>query len=79
VRFEVCLVDMEDGFLQMGKQTMGFPAQALQCRADNKMYRIQVLKRVHLWTLNSVLLCIGLFVSTCKPVFCACWRCLDVL
>lgn len=26
---------------QMGKQTMGFPAQALQCRADNKMYRIQ--------------------------------------
>jgi hypothetical protein len=37
-----CLVDVEDGFLQMGKQTMGFPAQALQCRADNKMYRIQV-------------------------------------
>ncbi|KAG0595859.1 hypothetical protein M758_UG204100 [Ceratodon purpureus] len=26
---------------QMGKQTMGFPAQALQWRADNKMYRIQ--------------------------------------
>lgn len=22
---------------------MGFPAQALQCRADNKMYRIQVI------------------------------------
>jgi DNA-directed RNA polymerase I subunit RPA2 len=27
---------------QMGKQTMGFPAQALAHRSDNKMYRIQV-------------------------------------
>ncbi|CAK9217456.1 unnamed protein product [Sphagnum troendelagicum] len=26
---------------QMGKQTMGFPAQALAHRSDNKMYRIQ--------------------------------------
>lgn len=39
-----CPIDVEDGFVQMGKQTMGFPAQALQHRADNKMYRIQVLE-----------------------------------
>ena len=28
--------------VQMGKQTMGTPAQALKHRSDNKLYRIQV-------------------------------------
>ena len=29
--------------IQMGKQTMGTPCQALKYRSDNKLYRIQVL------------------------------------
>ena len=28
--------------IQMGKQTMGTPCQALKYRSDNKLYRIQV-------------------------------------
>lgn len=34
---------------------MGFPAQALQCRADNKMYRIQVREHVDLGALNHLI------------------------
>lgn len=28
--------------VQMGKQTMGFSSQALNCRADQKLYHLQV-------------------------------------
>lgn len=36
---------------QMGKQTMGTPAQALKHRGDNKLYRIQV-RGIYYWVLH---------------------------
>lgn len=36
------IVSHVSSIVQMGKQTMGFSSQALNCRADQKLYHLQV-------------------------------------